>query len=68
MAGAFVAQYRSPCPLCGLDIRPGDDATFAAFDEAVHLKCPTDATTLVRQVCPQCFCELPVTGVCGCRE
>lgn len=62
---SFTAKYRSNCPLCDLDIKPGDEIVYAAFDEVVHVKCPSDPSNLQRSVCTQCFEELPVSGVCG---
>lgn len=64
----FIAQYRSECASCGVYIQKGDEAQFVAFDEVVHVVCPTDTTTLQREVCPHCFLEVPVNQVCDCRE
>jgi len=66
----FIAQYRSECATCGMYIQKGDEAKIVAFGEAVHVTCPDTMPTPVgpRGVCPQCFVELPVTGVCECRQ
>lgn len=62
---SFEAKYRGTCPACENGIAVGDEVTFAAFDEVVHVTCPPDPTALARPVCPVHFTELPVSGVCG---
>jgi len=65
---SFIAKYRSECAECGLTIQKGDEAKFVAFDEVVHVNCPSDTTTIQREVCPNCFCEVPVNRKCDCRD
>lgn len=59
MTAVFTAQYRGVCTKCEGEIVKGDQVTFAAFSEVVHVKCPDPPPT-----CPECHLELPASGEC----
>lgn len=65
---SFTAKFRSECPDCGETIRRGDEVEFNSADEVTHVICPDVDTRPADRVCPECFTELPVTGVCGVCE
>lgn len=61
---SFIAKWGSTCGFCDQRIRPGEEVAYTAFGDLGHVKCPADPTELQRAVCPECFLEVPVTGVC----
>jgi hypothetical protein len=58
---SFVAQHRTDCTECDSPILPGQLASFA-YSKYHHVVCPEARPPAA--VCPTCFVELPVTGVC----
>lgn len=63
---SFAARYRGQCAVCDEIIVPGQRVEFDWDHNLQHVMCP-DSLTLngkPRAVCPKCFVELPVTGVC----
>lgn len=62
----FTAQYPGLCDRCDGTVRPGDEAAYDRTEgnsrALVHAACP--APPEPRAVCPSCFIELPVSGVC----
>lgn len=62
MSRPFIAQYPGLCNACGGQIVPEQLATYGP-DGIEHVFCPDPAPS--RPVCPTCFTELPLTGVCG---
>lgn len=63
---SFPARYRGECPACDGSIAVGDEVTYAAFDEVVHVNCPPDPSSNDRPVCGTCFLTVPLSGECGC--
>lgn len=61
---AFTAQYHGPCANCGSDVK-GTEVSYVAEDQIEHVTCPDPLAPSAKGVCPRCFTELPVTGVCG---
>lgn len=64
MSRPFEAAYIGTCGSCYGKIHEGQWAQFDDADQLVHVVCP-DPTAAARPMCPDCFTELPVTGVCG---
>jgi hypothetical protein len=67
MSRPFEAAYVGTCGNCDGKIRDGQWVQFDTTDQLVHVICP-DPTVAVRPMCPDCFTELPATGVCGVCE
>jgi hypothetical protein len=63
----FEARYPGRCPACTERFDTGDLITYDADDELLHAVCATTTPRepAVRPMCPVCFTELPLTGVCG---
>ena len=64
-SSTFAARFDGRCGDCGGKIKVGDDVIFVAgsvehadCDRSLDLK-PAGA------ICPGCFLELPVSGVCS---
>lgn len=61
----FVAAFPGLCDRCDGAVRVGEELTYEGSGYArrlVHVSCPPPPTP--RGVCPSCFIELPVSGVC----
>lgn len=69
MSRTFEARYNGRCGACDERIREGDTVRFDG-DDLVHADCATSAPReqAPRPVCPECFTEIPVAGVCGVCE
>lgn len=67
---SFIAKYRGTCEDCGDDVEPGQEATFLSDHKSIrHVKCPEGHfPDKPGEVCPRCFTEIPVSGVCGVCE
>lgn len=66
---SFRARYQGTCPECCDDIETGDLLDRDADDRVVHVTCVDgDPSAKVGEVCPECWIELPKTGVCGVCE
>ena len=65
----FTARFDSRCRACAERIHEGDQVTYRD-DQLVHADCDTAAPAerQPRPMCPDCFTELPATGVCGSCE
>lgn len=59
----FTAKFHADCAVCDTDLK-GSEAVYTSSGDIIHVRCP-DTLVLAREVCPSCFLELPVTGVCG---
>lgn len=58
---AFQARYEGRCAVaCGRRIEVGDEVVYVD-DELVHVECEGRAlaATRPREVCTECFCEMP---------
>lgn len=64
MPKTFTAKYEGACPSCGGDVA-GCEVYFDMSDRAVHAVCPPRLPKRAKALCPSCWLELPVTGVCG---
>ena len=64
----FTARYRGECAACYEDILPGQEAAYGVGGKVVHVVCPEPVPEVRRPVCPACFTEIPVSGVCGVCE
>lgn len=66
MSRVFEASYGGRCALCPRGIREGDSVQYVD-DELVHADCAENPPrpAPVQPMCPECFTELPLTGVCG---
>lgn len=66
---SFTAKYRGVCHECGEDILPKQEATYVGHHAEGEIRhypdCPEDRTAHPREICPRCFMELPVNGICG---
>lgn len=58
----FTAQYHDECAACGEDVK-GTQCRYTTQDRIEHVECPPVISALV--MCPNCFIELPVTGICS---
>jgi len=66
MSHPFAARYDGRCWSCEERIYEGDMIRFADDGVTVHADCSTAVPTAAAQpMCPDCFTELPLTGVCG---
>lgn len=69
---AFAARYDGRCGACDERIYEGDMIRFDAASDSnfVHDDCAASAPREPKPqpICPRCFTELPVTGVCGVCE
>lgn len=68
----FPARYPGRCGACDERIHEGDPIRFSAESATnfVHADCEAAAPPerKPQPMCPRCFTELPVTGVCGVCE
>lgn len=63
---SFRAKYPGRCLECAGDIDEGDLLDYDADRRVVHILCVDgDPLDLARDICPDCYIELPVAGVCG---
>lgn len=62
----MLATYTTECPDCLNTIHPGDWIRGNPQGQWVHTSCPQPRPA--GAVCPQCFMELPTTGICDCKE
>lgn len=65
---SFRARYPGRCPAaeCGEPIEVGDTLVSTEDGYAVHAECSGELPVLpLREVCSNCFIELPVSGICG---
>lgn len=62
----FTAKYRGHCDACEDPVFPGQEVEFTFDRHLVHAQCPESLDTFgnPRPVCPRCFLEVPVSGVC----
>lgn len=68
---SFKAKYRGSCEQCDDPIVPNQDVEYDFVGNLMHVICPESIdqrTGKPLQVCPICFCEIPVSGVCGVCE
>lgn len=65
MSPVFQAKFPGRCPDCGGDLDPGDMVTYNSEGKVAHVLCGGSIEdSITRPVCPSCFCEVPVSGVC----
>jgi hypothetical protein len=67
----FTARYPGHCAQAGCyePVEPGQEVEFVPGSrDLVHAVCPDAVPEVVRPVCPRCFLELPLAGVCGACE
>lgn len=67
---SFLAQYPGDCRDCDDPILKGQEVEFDDDRNLLHVICPESIGLggKPRPVCPACFCEIPFSGVCDCRE
>lgn len=66
---SFTAKYRGDCRDCDDPILPGQEVEYDFDRVLMHVTCPESLHLGgPRPLCPVCFMELPVTGLCDCRE
>lgn len=65
---SFLASYPGVCAACDDRFPKDTEIEYDADGDIVHVDCPALRTATVREICPSCFCEVPVVGVCPCRE
>lgn len=65
---SFSAKYPGHCHACDEPIKVMQECTYNAADEVVHVICPEAVPGKARPACPHCFCEIPPTGRCDCRD
>ena len=69
---SFPARYNGRCGACDERIHEGDPIRFdgESATNFVHADCAAAAPRerKPQPICPECFTELPVTGVCGVCE
>lgn len=66
----FTAKYRGECRDCDEGIHPGEQVEFDDDRNLLHVICPDDMGIggVPRPVCPHCFCTIPTSGRCDCRD
>jgi hypothetical protein len=66
---SFTAKWPGDCVQCGEEMK-GYEVEYNSANELQHVFCPEDLDMRgkPRPVCPHCFCSIPVSGVCDCRE
>jgi hypothetical protein len=68
----FPARYNGRCGACEERIYEGDMIEFSGESATnfVHTDCSASAPRErpTQPICPECFTELPVAGVCGVCE
>lgn len=70
MSRTFEARFGGRCGSCDERIHEGDAVRFEGDDNLIHDDCTAHEPRerKPQPVCPSCFTELPVTGVCGVCE
>jgi hypothetical protein len=67
MTNIFIARYAGCCAACDDTFKKGTEIAYDLGGDIVHASCPAQVHT-PREICPQCFLELPTTGRCSCRD
>lgn len=60
---SFTGRFWGECDVCGEQTK-GTEVSYSLSNRIVHVVCP-EVDTTPRPTCPECFLELPATGVCG---
>lgn len=61
---SFEAKYSGVCTACDERITPGERVEYGDGDRVQHVECPPDPEP--RPVCPNCFMEIALNGMCSC--
>lgn len=66
---SFVGKWPGECAQCGEETK-GTLVEYNYDNEIQHVLCPEEQGLhgKPRPVCPQCFCVMPSTGRCDCRD
>lgn len=67
---SFRAKWPTECMNCDDGIHVNQEVEFDDDRNLQHVICPEDLGLggKPRPVCPHCFCVIPTSGVCDCRE
>lgn len=64
----FHAKHPDRCAgSCAEPIEVGDEVEYID-DQLVHFGCTPTAEPEPRPICPDCFLEIPLNGVCSCAS
>lgn len=61
---SFIAEHPGECYDCGQEVK-GTPCRYLSNRMIAHVFCPPAKPEKPVEVCPKCFLQLPVTGVCG---
>jgi hypothetical protein len=62
---SFTAKFSgTPCDSCEEPVREGQEVEYNTANKIVHVLCPELAEVKHGEICPSCFMEKSVSGVC----
>ena len=64
---SFIAQYPGVCGACDERFPKDTEVEYDTDGDLVHVDCPAKVHK-PREICPQCFMEMPGIGKCDCRD
>ena len=65
---SFEAKFPGVCAACDERFPAETEVEYDSDHDLVHVDCPALVPARPREICPSCFCEVPATGRCDCRD